>query len=99
MTDRLLLDKRDRVWHRSEEHTSELQSQSNLVCRLLHQKKNRHGTRHRRSPDPSPTRQLILTATLDLTSPFPFQSYLPIPASPYLLALQLCHIFAYSRTI
>src|SRR3990167_10979259 len=22
------------IWHRSEEHTSELQSQSNLVCRL-----------------------------------------------------------------
>src|SRR2546430_7200928 len=29
--------------HRSEEHTSELQSQSNLVCRLLlEKKKNRH---------------------------------------------------------
>src|SRR2546427_5329120 len=27
--------------HRSEEHTSELQSQSNLVCRLLLEKKNR----------------------------------------------------------
>src|SRR2546430_13732491 len=33
------------VHHRSEEHTSELQSQSNLVCRLLLEKKkklNRH---------------------------------------------------------
>src|SRR5438270_3966385 len=31
----------DRVLHvRSEEHTSELQSQSNLVCRLLLEKKN-----------------------------------------------------------
>src|SRR2546430_3751689 len=30
---------------RSEEHTSELQSQSNLVCRLLLEKKNR--ARHR----------------------------------------------------
>src|SRR2546427_8650778 len=29
---------------RSEEHTSELQSQSNLVCRLLLEKKNRHAT-------------------------------------------------------
>src|SRR2546430_7596381 len=29
----------DRNWHRSEEHTSELQSQSNLVCRLLLEKK------------------------------------------------------------
>src|SRR2546430_10009956 len=28
------------VDHRSEEHTSELQSQSNLVCRLLLEKKN-----------------------------------------------------------
>src|SRR2546430_10263049 len=28
-----------RVVHRSEEHTSELQSQSNLVCRLLLEKK------------------------------------------------------------
>src|SRR2546430_8611033 len=35
---------------RSEEHTSELQSQSNLVCRLLLEKKNTHlptqGTNH-----------------------------------------------------
>src|SRR2546430_3802046 len=31
---------------RSEEHTSELQSQSNLVCRLLlEKKKNQHGVR------------------------------------------------------
>src|SRR2546430_8188236 len=29
---------------RSEEHTSELQSQSNLVCRLLLEKKNRYIT-------------------------------------------------------
>src|SRR2546427_9248846 len=28
-------------WRRSEEHTSELQSQSNLVCRLLLEKKKR----------------------------------------------------------
>src|SRR2546430_7771649 len=27
------------IWGRSEEHTSELQSQSNLVCRLLLEKK------------------------------------------------------------
>src|SRR5688572_32522721 len=27
---------------RSEEHTSELQSQSNIVCRLLLEKKNKH---------------------------------------------------------
>src|SRR2546427_9087035 len=32
---------------RSEEHTSELQSQSNLVCRLLLEKKKKHKTTHR----------------------------------------------------
>src|SRR2546430_7490071 len=33
------------IEHRSEEHTSELQSQSNLVCRLLlEKKKNNHHT-------------------------------------------------------
>src|SRR2546430_6515818 len=31
---------------RSEEHTSELQSQSNLVCRLLLEKKNNRKKRH-----------------------------------------------------
>src|SRR2546430_6831091 len=31
-----------RVGVRSEEHTSELQSQSNLVCRLLLEKKKKH---------------------------------------------------------
>src|SRR5260370_26944507 len=30
-------------WSRSEEHTSELQSHLNLVCRLLLEKKNRRG--------------------------------------------------------
>src|SRR2546430_11353794 len=30
----------DKIVSRSEEHTSELQSQSNLVCRLLLEKKN-----------------------------------------------------------
>src|SRR2546430_9678055 len=31
---------------RSEEHTSELQSQSNLVCRLLLEKKKKHDKSH-----------------------------------------------------
>src|SRR5688572_31700348 len=30
-----------KLWSRSEEHTSELQSQSNLVCRLLLEKKKK----------------------------------------------------------
>src|SRR2546430_11418334 len=40
------------IEHRSEEHTSELQSQSNLVCRLLLEKNknNRAYTRSYRSP-------------------------------------------------
>src|SRR5438270_2940590 len=33
------------IYNRSEEHTSELQSQSNLVCRLLLEKKNAVGPR------------------------------------------------------
>src|SRR2546430_10315920 len=33
---------------RSEEHTSELQSQSNLVCRLLLEKKKKHTRQHTR---------------------------------------------------
>src|SRR5688572_32356460 len=32
----------ERSYNRSEEHTSELQSQSNLVCRLLLEKKNKN---------------------------------------------------------
>src|SRR5688572_31772064 len=39
---------------RSEEHTSELQSQSNLVCRLLLEKKKQHQTRPELCPKPSP---------------------------------------------
>src|SRR2546427_8300365 len=35
---------RERHVERSEEHTSELQSQSNLVCRLLLEKKKKTGT-------------------------------------------------------
>src|SRR2546427_7570264 len=34
-------DRREAADHRSEEHTSELQSQSNLVCRLLLEKKKK----------------------------------------------------------
>src|SRR2546427_4840855 len=34
------------IGRRSEEHTSELQSQSNLVCRLLLEKKKKNITRH-----------------------------------------------------
>src|SRR5688572_32665300 len=48
---------------RSEEHTSELQSQSNLVCRLLLEKKNALTT-------PFPTHR-IATPAVDLCSATP----------------------------
>src|SRR2546426_4996541 len=35
-------DSRQMTWMRSEEHTSELQSPCNLVCRLLLEKKKKH---------------------------------------------------------
>src|SRR5256886_5530035 len=43
----------DRQQHRSEEHTSELQSQSNLVCRLLLEKKKRWMITPVSRPNPS----------------------------------------------
>src|SRR2546430_8359927 len=51
---------RDLVLHaRSEEHTSELQSQSNLVCRLLlEKKKNRHRSLDIASRTPTPNEPL-----------------------------------------
>src|SRR5688572_31532932 len=48
---------------RSEEHTSELQSQSNLVCRLLLEKKKPDFT-HRLRREPIYTRRLCLDASL-----------------------------------
>src|SRR2546430_10053000 len=39
------------VEERSEEHTSELQSQSNLVCRLLLEKKKKHKLIHNSAID------------------------------------------------
>src|SRR5205807_4826553 len=39
--DDLCVTRRDRLGHRSEEHTSELQSPCNLVCRLLLEKKKK----------------------------------------------------------
>src|SRR5688572_32764833 len=47
---------------RSEEHTSELQSQSNLVCRLLLEKKKRREKLQRTNHDnlPLPGRHLLL---------------------------------------
>src|SRR2546430_12385985 len=41
-----VVDAENHLLGRSEEHTSELQSQSNLVCRLLLEKKNKHNYNH-----------------------------------------------------
>src|SRR5438034_2479245 len=47
-----------RVSDRSEEHTSELQSHSDLVCRLLLEKKKQHNTHSRPLRDLKRTRDL-----------------------------------------
>src|SRR2546430_7632339 len=56
---------RQEALKRSEEHTSELQSQSNLVCRPLLEKKNREGSatstpRTGRSKYPPPRAELVV---------------------------------------
>src|SRR5688572_31741767 len=51
---------------RSEEHTSELQSQSNLVCRLLLEKKNNH----------------LIAYTIARTPPYPVLPFLSAHHSP-----------------
>src|SRR5688572_23734625 len=55
---------------RSEEHTSELQSQSNLVCRLLLEKK--------KAPVPSPLSQFHLAPVLSIAHPTPAASPLSL---------------------
>src|SRR2546427_8144998 len=47
-------------YRRSEEHTSELQSQSNLVCRLLLEKKKTKTHTYLTAPEPPPRRWLII---------------------------------------
>src|SRR2546427_6039779 len=56
----LLVDASFRRVQRSEEHTSELQSQSNLVCRLLLEKKK---NRKRNTRDPMAARTPVWTQT------------------------------------
>src|SRR5260221_4590778 len=47
---------------RSEEHTSELQSHSDLVCRLLLEKKKKKST-PRNAPYPNETQRLVMAST------------------------------------
>src|SRR5256886_9711295 len=53
---------------RSEEHTSELQSQSNLVCRLLLEKKKIHAQKARIAPIPGTTKLNRLDKNNDAVS-------------------------------
>src|SRR2546427_1238223 len=53
---------RESLTRRSEEHTSELQSQSNIVCRLLLEKKNEYPSQ-RRLPNQRPLRPAIIRWT------------------------------------
>src|SRR5256886_827618 len=71
---------------RSEEHTSELQSQSNLVCRLLLEKKDRHDSHpyHSRSHPPA------VLVRPDLLAPAIGAALLtPVPLRPGLAQLDL----------
>src|SRR5260370_16754740 len=70
-------------YHRSEEHTSELQSHLNLVCRLLLEKKNQHPKAGRSEarvlrsrPQPGSRSAVVNT----LTAPLRFHSY-PHPST------------------
>src|SRR2546430_6061076 len=67
-------------WVRSEEHTSELQSQSNLVCRLLLEKKN-HGNELSSSAPLrvswGPHSRIITHPSIVDTIPIPFSTSSP----------------------
>src|SRR2546430_11187236 len=56
---------------RSEEHTSELQSQSNIVCRLLLEKKKSYQTQHYRDQARTTQNQLYLHLTASPHSSHP----------------------------
>src|SRR5256886_12270168 len=66
---------------RSEEHTSELQSQSNLVCRLLLEKK--------KIPDDTPVYE---RENVSVNTPIYRRSLLAVPFSPTVMhAYSTCH--------
>src|SRR5256886_3601951 len=76
---------------RSEEHTSELQSQSNLVCRLLLEKKNRnHRIKGFNGTSPLPW-------TVTLWSPSGVSNN-TVPVRPYATARRVSNAFAPSPT-
>src|ERR1039457_4645568 len=70
--------------HRSEEHTSELQSPCNLVCRLLLEKKKRHCRARRRSRGASPGLARVPRVGEARAQPAPaVHAILSLPSQPY----------------
>src|SRR2546430_10529906 len=65
--------------HRSEEHTSELQSQSNLVCRLLLEKKKKSRNTH--SPPTAVGENNAPNSRLDDRARRPCHSCSPLPTT------------------
>src|ERR1039457_3505598 len=51
--------------HRSEEHTSELQSPCNLVCRLLLEKKKKKNNKHKNRHDTNEPETTVIRSTRD----------------------------------
>src|SRR2546430_12534514 len=87
-----------RIRLRSEEHTSELQSQSNLVCRLLLEKKKNHDNYTARYPsDTVVVAEFICTTDIVPTSPTH-----TIPTSVYIITTYCvsyvpAHVIVYLR--
>src|SRR2546430_9511392 len=70
-TERLFAEHRtvlEELMRRSEEHTSELQSQSNIVCRLLLEKKNLTSTMATNTAS-SPISRLTIIARFNVSCP------------------------------
>src|SRR2546430_7228987 len=84
-------------WSRSEEHTSELQSQSNLVCRLLLEKKKKHRSSHSQSI--LPYSSILCLPAVSSLPPRSIPSPYPSTRKPYttdLILANLCthyHLF------
>src|SRR2546430_8605232 len=62
---------------RSEEHTSELQSQSNLVCRLLLEKKKKNNNKNPPTLIFEFTQSRLVTTTILQFNPTRYSSYYP----------------------
>src|SRR2546430_6558781 len=74
---------------RSEEHTSELQSQPNLVCRLLLEKKNIPG-----SSEPSGAVPVVLRASTEFRDDFVLQPPSGVNLVPHLVGHSAADICA-----